>query len=363
MEQKLTIKISQRINAIMYALDKALKEKYTSDKEFAGLLIVHRDNVWMCEDMVIPKQNVTGASVKLPKEGKYSPYQKYFEDYFINNPTHLVIGTIHSHNNMSSFFSCGDDDDLDNNAFLNLNEGLPFIDIVWSKKDNEYKCRVKLKIGKGESKQIFTHENCAVEIAPDNNTLNILEKIKAMITGKYFIDEDSLKKAILPRIEVEEMIKNIEVEKTGYGNGYAGYHRHSCDSSLINFEGGNVKINIGNYDLQKKSLTLDCQGNDTDRTNFIDVIEDEIRMAYPAYEVKSTSLIGDRTILEVSCDSKNAYKKLRNRIYRIYGKFTENGKLENKVGTHIETIGDYDDDEYNYGLYGGNKNLYPSYVG
>lgn len=365
MEQKLTIRISQRINAIMNVLDKALKEKYNSDKEFAGLLVVPRDNIWMCEDMIIPKQEVTGGSVKLPKEGKYSPYQKYFEDYFLNNKTHLVIGTIHSHNNMSPFFSCGDDEDLDNNAFLNLNEGLPFIDIVWSKKDSEYKSRVKIKIGKGDTKQIFTHENCDVKITPDSHTLSILEKIKSMITGAYSIDEENLKKSILPKIEIEKMMENIQVKaETGYTR-YNGYTRSSCDSSLMDFKRGKVKVEVEDYDHQKKILALGCQGSETDRTNFVDIIEDEIRMTYPVYEVKSTSLIGNKTILEISCDSKNAYKKLRNRIYRIYGKFTESGRLENKVSVPIETIRDYDEDyeDYYWGLYGGNRNYYPSYVG
>lgn len=367
MEQKLTIKISQRINAIMNVLDKALKDKHGSDKEFCGLLIAPRDNIWMCEDMVIPKQKVTGTSVKLPKDGKYSPYQRFFEEYCINNDTHVIIGTIHSHNNMSSFFSGGDDEDLLNNAFLNLGEDLPFIDIVWSKKDNEYKGRVRLKIGKGNAKQIFTHDDCDVKIEVDVTTISLLEKIKSMVTGKYAIHEENLKKSILPVIDVEEMMKNIEVEQysnTSYRSDYGGYGRNTSFNSDVN--GGNVKIDISDFDENKKILELSCEGKERDISAFLTIIEEEIRRTFPMYEVKSTSFFTDKTTLEISCESKKRYKKLKSKIERFHQRFTARGKLlENKVNnTPIRTLSDYDDeDDYLYGLYGGNKEMYPSYVG
>jgi len=363
MEYKLTIRINQRINAIMNALDKALMKEHNSDQEFCGLLIAPKANPWMCEDMVIPKQKVTGTSVDLPKEGKYSPYQRFFEAYIEKSKTHVIIGTIHSHNDMDTFFSGGDDDDLDNNAFLNLNENLPFIDIVWSHKENDYKARVRLKIGKGESKQIFTQEDCEVEITGDKATSKLMDKIKPLLGKNYKIDESLFNKCILPEIDIKGMMENIEVET---------YSSHwNNDSSDALKEGGDVKIDV-NFKKEGKDqiLIFTCEGIDTEK--FVEVVEDAVRDSVD-YQVTSTSFVGGTTTLEIECDSKNKYKKLKHKIFKLRDKFLENGKLEKRVTNNRNTIREQDLDEYDeemlhYGLYGGapditSKNKYPSYLG
>lgn len=358
MEKKLTIKVSQRINAIMNIMDKALINKYGSDKEFYGILIAQKENPWMCEDIIIPKQKVTSSSITIPKEGMYAPYQKCFEDYIVNNKTQVVVGTIHSHNSMDCFFSGGDDEDLDNNACFNLNEGLPFIDIVWSNKDNSYKGRVRLKIGKGESKQIFTHEGSECVVVADQYTKTMIQKFKEMVSGEYKIDEEIMSKSLLPKItegDVKEYLGRIEIEQYG---GYYKYNEYK-PSSAVTYrggqlsKGGDIQIEIGDYNESEKVLLLTCTGKDKEVTDFMDMVEDGLGQWY---DRRMTSFLGNEMSSELRCDSKKRYKKMKNRIEFIYKKFQENGKkLESKVNdvqTKVPIMSDEELYESSYGGYG-----------
>ena len=359
-EKKLTIKISQRINSIMNRVDKMLIEKYNRDKEFYGILIAPKDNPWMCEDIIIPKQKVTSASITVPKDGMHAPYQKHFEDSIINNKSHVVVGTIHSHNSMNCFFSGGDDEDLDNNSCFNLNEGLPFIDIVWSNKDNSYKGRVRIKIGKGTSKQIFTHENCECELVQDGYTEMIVKKIEVGVLNeleKLKNDEIDIDKAklesgvlkaitesIVPKLNFEEIMGNIEVETYSYGGyrggsygNYSNYNEYdNYPKPVVNYgskyldKGGDVSIEIGEYSETDQMFSLKCKGEDKDITNFNDMVEEGLGSWY---DRRCFSYMGDETTIEIKCQSKKRYKKMRKRIEAFHTLFQSNGKkLESKIG-------------------------------
>lgn len=363
MGNKLTIKISQLINAKMKALDEAIKEKYNNGKEFYGILIAPKDDVWFCEDMIVPKQKVSGSSVDIPKEGKYAPYQIQFEKYLKESKTHVIIGTIHSHNGMGDFFSNADDDDLDNDASFNLMEGLPFIDIVWS--GDDFKARVKLKIGKGKTKQIFTHEECEMELIPDEETKTILEKIKKLVSSKYKIDEDTIKNSIVPNIDVQETLKNIELEKSSFqsNQGYYGNQFESKNSSFSNISpfsevrGGDVSIEIKPYDKKENMLTFSCKGEvEAEKTEFVDIVDENIR---PEFESTGYSYLDEEIKVEIPCPSKKKYKKLSNKIHKIHVMFLKEGqkdKLEKKVNT-VKT------DDSDQDLRSFNDNEYPSYFG
>lgn len=96
-----------------------LMEKYKY-KEWLAYLIGEKDNLTI-KDIVIPKQETTGASVD----------KVVFEDYNKIN----VIGVIHSHHSMGSTFSGVD------NEWINQNHN---ISIIVS--HNDIKCRVRYKV-------------------------------------------------------------------------------------------------------------------------------------------------------------------------------------------------------------------------
>lgn len=360
-EKKLTIKVSQKINSIMNKVDKMLIDKYKRDKEFYAILIAPKDNPWMCEDIIIPKQKVTSASIIVPKEGMHAPYQKHFEEYILNNKSHVVVGTIHSHNSMNCFFSGGDDEDLDNNSCFNLNEGLPFIDIVWSNKDNSYKGRVRMKVGKGISKQIFTLDDCECILTQDDYTNMIIEKVGTGVfqeidklkNDELDIDknklEDGILKAItasiIPKMNFDEIMENIEVETYSYGgyNDYGSYrnsYKYSGNPKpVVNYtqryldKGGNVTVEIGEYSETDQMFSLKCKGEDKDITNFIDMIEEGIGHWY---DRRCLSYLGDETTIELKCPSNKRYKKMRRRLESLYNMFISNGK---KLESKIEEVG------------------------
>ena len=343
----------------MNEIDRVLFDKYKEDKEFYGILVASKDNPWLCEDVIIPKQKVTGASIIVPKEGMLAPYQKHFEDCIVGNKSQIVVGTIHSHNSMSCFFSGGDDEDLENNSCFNLNEGLPFIDIVWSNKDNSYKARVRMKIGKGESKQIFTHEECECIIVPDTYTKEITHKIKSMLTDEYTINEDILNRAIRPVIKVDDVVGNIQVEDRELYGRYPSYQR-ILDIPKINeiTKGGNVELEVADYNDTEKILLVSCKGSDEDTTNFLDELETGLGYLH---DRRCTSFLGDSVSCELKCESKNRYKKIKNRIFQIHHKFQENGKNP-KVQTELNKPMTIEEqaDAFHGGGYGED---YPSYLG
>ena len=363
-ERKLTIKVSQRINSIMNRVDKALRAKHGGDKEFYGILLAPRSNPWMCKDIIIPKQKVTSASITVPKDGMHAPYQKHFEDGITEGKEDVVIGTIHSHNSMSCFFSGGDDEDLENNSCFNLNEGLPFIDIVWSNKDNSYKGRVRVKIGKGESKQIFTIDNCECALEQDDYTGGLVAKIKDRVlqefksaSNEYFTLEENrlgeeLSKAVsnsmIPNVDFNEILENIEVEYYGYKDGYKGFGGYYKYKNSYNWDrnpkpvvtyqndylekGGDVQLDISDYNETERLLTLKCTGTDKAKTDFIDMLESDIGCWF---DRRSTIYKGDGVTIEIKCESKKRYKKMSRRIEHYHNIFQKNGK---NIGETIEEV-------------------------
>ena len=325
-KDKLIIKVSQKINSVMNSIDKELRDKHGTDKEFYGILISKKDNPWVCEDVVIPKQKVTGASIIVPKEGMYAPYQKHFEEAITLDKEYRVVGTIHSHNSMNCFFSGGDDEDLDNNSCFNLNEGLPFIDIVWSNKDNSYKARARIKWGKGESKQIFTHDNCECVISPDSYTKTIIQKVKDMVDENYNLDEDVLTRVLVPVIKTEEMINNIEVDNSySYSGSRSNLSGYITPTALKDSRGGNIKVNIGDYNEIDKEFPIKCEGDSLQVEDFLDLVKEMLGVWY---DMKSFQYKETEVIYELRCKSKNRYKKIKYRIMDLYYKFQDAWRKE-----------------------------------
>lgn len=366
-DTKLRLKISQRVNAVMNQIDKALKKKHGGDLEFYGILVASKTNPWMLEDVIIPKQIVSSAQVDIPKDGMQSPYEKLFEDCIANNREYIPIGTIHSHNHMGTFFSHGDNEDLDNYACFNLNEGLPFVDIVWSNMDNKYKVRVRLKVGKGEAKQIFTIDDCECFLIPDRYTQVLLSKFKEILGEEYSVDEQLFVRSIAPSINTEDALSKIEKEKYSYNSGW-GKKWKSDDrnwektgkvaaTGTIISKTGNVKLEIKPYDQEHKLLVMTVTGKDPDVDNFVAMVEDELGQWY---DCRTNSYLGEVRTNELACESKKRYKKMSFKIESIHRRFQIDYN-EAKAGHHQSKIEEVVEDkvdqmtqeEYESAMYNG----------
>lgn len=200
--EKLKIEIDQRVENIIKSIDEELK----GNMEFNGYLVAERSNVWRIIDLVIPNQEVSGASVDEEKGKKMpSQYEETFLEFFNKKDNKVIIGTMHSHNSMGSFQSGTDTEDVDNHAYLNLNAGLPFIDMVWSHDD--CKIWVTLKINNGMGKRVFQIGDVETEIIETNDVAEIMESIKKK---GYGVDEEMFKRSITQKVNVKPLMKNIK---------------------------------------------------------------------------------------------------------------------------------------------------------
>lgn len=137
--------------------------------EWMGILTGKLDDklkAYVAEDMSILDQEVSGATVKLTKEG-----EKQLAS--VKN----VIGWIHSHNKMSSFQSCTDDDTAGN-----------FTVSITVNNKREYAVKIKKKLKCGKS--VFVKGN-------------------AMMDNEYYVDSS-----------FEEESKKMIKEEPGFGGEY-----------------------------------------------------------------------------------------------------------------------------------------------
>lgn len=206
--EKLKIEIDQRVENIIKSIDEELK----GNQEFNGYLVADKKNVWRIIDLIIPKQEVTGASVDEEK-GKNMPsqYEEKFLEFFNRKDNKVIIGTMHSHNSMGSFQSGADTTDVDNHAYINLNAKLPFIDMVWSHED--CKVWVTLKINNGMGKRVFQIGDVEIEPVESEDGKKIIE---ALEKKGYDVDERLFSKAVTQKMNVKEYLKNIKIKTYDY---------------------------------------------------------------------------------------------------------------------------------------------------
>lgn len=314
--EKLKIEIDDKVDSIIKQLD----EELDGDKEFSVFLIADKDNPYKIVDVIVPKQEVSGSSVDIPLINERSQYESAFVNFWNNQNNNLVvIGTLHSHHDMGSFHSGVDDDDVNNNAPFNLNEQLPFIDIVWS--HEESKAWVAMKVSKGQGKRTFVvnPDNTEIKVIGTETTQNMMDEIKARYTD-YEFDEDLFQKSISRKIDVKKLMERIK-EKTYVGyNGSTSGINYGCNNDL--------QTRLGVEEMYEPKLHI--QHNKKAKSMIVAVRNDFNNM----FMAKIESWIEDGTKLKTTidmsygkgnywrvvldCKDKNTFRELKDEIEALF---------------------------------------------
>lgn len=304
---KIKIEIDERVENLIKSIDEELDGK----QEFNGYLVAKKENVWRIVDLIIPEQKVSGASVEeKPGKEKASQYEEQFVKVLKENDDKVIIGTMHSHNSMGSFHSSTDDLDVDDHAYLNLNEGLPFIDIVWSHKDTKIWVTMKFN---GGGKQSFTvePEKVEFEIIKTNDKESIIKDIKEKYS-QYEIDEEILEKAISKKIDVKDIVKNIEVRKS-YNKGLDGFLGYSGNAK---YDPTEPKLHIEHH--KKSKCAMIVIKNDPDNY-FSENLKAYIKENKKKI-IKADSS-GRAYRLFIECENKQEFKEIEEEIEEIWEDF------------------------------------------
>ena len=230
--EEVAIYVDDKVDQTIQKLHDKVKE------EFGWYLIANKNDLFHIVDMHVPEQTVTSASVEI--KGMEERYDKVFTDQWNKNDEFVIVGTGHSHNTMSAFFSTTDDTDLANTCPVNFNENLPFIDIVWSAKDG-YKGRVAMKTKFNGQKKIFVYEDAEIVIVDANPAsaaeLKAAEEVisrwaktaadvlQKKLGNNYVVNEEALAEAITFEPARPEMVIELDqyldkIKKTYYKSTY-----------------------------------------------------------------------------------------------------------------------------------------------
>ena len=130
------------------------------DTEWAGYLLgeIDDEEVYI-DDLYVPEQEVTSASVEIK------------EDNVPDDVKGRIVGHVHSHGNMSAFFSGTDIEHLNYAVHLVVN------------KDEEYKCLLKIRAPCG---RFVVNKDVEIEIEDREEILEFVDEVKERIKEKKY---------------------------------------------------------------------------------------------------------------------------------------------------------------------------------
>jgi len=310
------IKISPEVDAKI----KAIGNK-TDRNEFQSYIVVNKSNIFKWNNILIPEQEVTSTTIDVPKVDGLNDYDRRFTQSLTEEQ--ILIGTFHKH--PIDGWSGTDDHDITNQAILNLNQGLPFIDIFWNgKTDGKYIGRMAINIQPTQKArdnhaitnkkqmtiipitvEVDEYENEQEQTQYENFLTNLsinIEKIakeKGLKTDKEELEE-ALKELIttpekdyLKDFKIEEEITKIKPkhQKTIYD--WDTKWNTKENKSTFNNEYCNIKY----FDIKKrKILEIHIQDQTPEQT----YTEEIILAISEGREIIKQHTKNDKTILKIS---------------------------------------------------------------
>jgi len=278
-------------------LFREVHEKHKS--EVLVWLVAEKKDPLRVIDFYVPEQEVSGAACETEGEENYD---RYFLRVWRETNDRFVCGSMHSHAEMGVFHSGTDDHDVENQAYINLNERLPFIDITSNIK-GACKARVCLK------------KDCGAVITKDVDEITFPDMENAQ------------------EYDFEEVIKKVKKKVFSFTKFSYGDKKSYYD---IPYEVREAVEDIGKYPISVIVETI------TDLVKHVEKGEEAkliVRLACGLYRLKDAKLL-EKSIKDLDYETaRNEVNKRQNRERTTLMNWSEHYDNRDPWGDYYGTMG------------------------